>query len=172
MVVSKDSYLFVTSNYLTNSTDEELNVGLSLLQAVPGIGKDARLKFIVRNGIEKIYKEQNRRLIGRFAQELMSLPEGDLLTVLSPLSGEPALTEIRKAGWRRIRINGKEHFLDNIHDMPRKECSVELVIDRLFRLGNVVPRLEESITDALRYGNGQFSVMFGDGSKKHFCRTA
>jgi hypothetical protein len=55
------SFDFVTESYLADSSADELQSGLKKLQSATGLGDDRQAKLAVRNGIQKIYEELDRR---------------------------------------------------------------------------------------------------------------
>ncbi len=91
-----------------------------------------------------------------------NLPEGTRLIILAPLvrgrKGEykTLIEEMKKEGFRRIRIDGTIYtFDDEIPPLERnKKHNIEVVIDRLIIRKGIRDRLADSIELALKYGDG------------------
>ncbi|HUY92408.1 MAG TPA: excinuclease ABC subunit UvrA [Pirellulales bacterium] len=98
---------------------------------------------------------------------LVALPEGTKAILLAPLvrgrKGQHVeiFEAIRKAGFVRARVDGEVYDLDAAPTLaPRKNHTIEAVVDRLVLRDSVRPRLAESIQLALRHGEGLVAVTY------------
>ncbi|MGI8981200.1 MAG: excinuclease ABC subunit UvrA [Pirellulaceae bacterium] len=94
-------------------------------------------------------------------ESLLELPEGTKVMLLAPLvrgkKGEHAdvLTQVRKAGLVRLRVDGVIHDLDQVPPLDgHKVHTLEAVVDRLIIREGMSSRLAESLNLAIRHGNG------------------
>jgi excinuclease ABC subunit A len=109
----------------------------------------------------------------QIADELSSLGEGTKLILLAPLvrgrKGKHAevFEQVRKAGFVRVRVDGEIYDLDSVPALaPRRNHTIDAVIDRLIVRPNVRPRLTESLALALKHGEGLVvaSVLLDQGN--------
>ena len=98
---------------------------------------------------------------------LLALPEGTKAILMAPIvrgrKGQhaEAFEAIRKAGFVRARVDGEVYDLDAAPKLaPRKNHTIEAVVDRLILRDSVRPRLAESIQLALRHGEGLVAVTY------------
>ena len=98
---------------------------------------------------------------------LIALPEGTKAILLAPLvrgrKGQHVeiFEAIRKAGFVRARVDGEVYDLDSLPELaPRKNHTIEAVVDRLVLRESVRPRLAESIQLSLRHGEGLVAVTY------------
>src|SRR5438045_1844305 len=96
----------------------------------------------------------------QIAEELSKLPEGTKLTLLAPLieqrKGEhkEILTDARKRGFARARVDGVIKDLDEDFDLDKKrKHDIAVVVDRIVVKGRD-SRLTDSVETALREGKG------------------
>ncbi|HET6879712.1 MAG TPA: excinuclease ABC subunit UvrA [Pirellulales bacterium] len=108
----------------------------------------------------------------QIADELAALDEGTKLILLAPLvrgrKGKHAevFEQVRKAGFVRVRVDGDIYDLDTVPALaPRRNHTIDAVIDRIIVRSNVRPRLTESLALALKHGEGLAvaSVLRGTG---------
>ncbi|QDS92701.1 UvrABC system protein A [Roseimaritima multifibrata] len=92
---------------------------------------------------------------------LLTMPEQSKLMLLAPLvrgrKGKHAdvFEEIGKAGFVRARVDGELYPLDALPDLaPRRNHTIEAVVDRMVIRDEIQSRLEESIRHTLKLGNG------------------
>ncbi len=90
-----------------------------------------------------------------------SLPEGTRLQVLAPVirgrKGEykSVLTDINKAGYVRVRVDGETYEVTEDIPMDRyKQHTIEVIVDRLVVKDTIERRLSDSIEAALKMGKG------------------
>jgi excinuclease ABC subunit A len=94
-----------------------------------------------------------------------SLPDGTRLQVLAPVirgrKGEykSVLTDINKAGYVRVRVDGQVYEVTDDIPMDRyKQHTIEVVVDRLVVKESIERRLADSIEAALKMGKGLVSL--------------
>ncbi len=105
------------------------------------------------------------RTASEIVEELAALPEKTQLTVLAPKAenrkGEfrELITDARKAGFARIRIDGMVVRLEDVEALDKqKKHTIEIVIDRLTIAKGDRGRLTDSVETALREGKGKLMV--------------
>ena len=94
-------------------------------------------------------------------ESLAELPEGTKLMLLAPLvrgrkgAHQETLAEVRKAGLLRVRVDGVVYEVEDVPPLaPRKNHTIEAVVDRIVIRPGIESRLDESIQLALRNGDG------------------
>lgn len=118
-------------------------------------------------------REVTRQTPGQIVDQILQLKVGTRLMVLAPLvddkKGEHQhfVTELKKAGFRRVRVNGS---LYDVADFPKldkyKKHTIEVVVDRVvIEPAEVRQRLTESVEQALSLGEGLVRVMNADSEK-------
>jgi excinuclease ABC subunit A len=97
--------------------------------------------------------------------ELLELPTGTKLMLLAPLvrgrkgQHKEVFADIRKAGLIRARVNGEVIDIEQTPDLaPRKNHTIEAVVDRIVNREGIRDRLAESIQLALAHGEGTLIV--------------
>lgn len=97
---------------------------------------------------------------------LRDAEEGSKLVLLAPLvrgrrgAHEDVLAEIRRAGLLRARVDGEIIELDSIPPLaPRKNHTIDAVIDRVIVRPGLESRLAESVRLALRMSDGLLLVV-------------
>ncbi len=103
--------------------------------------------------------------VSQMVDAVKELPEGTKIFLLAPIvrggKGEhrKELLEIKKAGYTRIKLDGKVYEFDDLPEIDKnKKHTIEVVVDRLVvgkELGN---RLADSIENAVRLSNGLLYV--------------
>jgi len=96
---------------------------------------------------------------------ILSLPENSKIQILAPVvSGrrgehKDILDKARRAGFVRVRINGKVLPIDEaIIKNKNKKHSIEIVVDRLIVKPSIKTRLADSVETALRIGKDKIIV--------------
>ncbi len=96
---------------------------------------------------------------------VVALPEGSRILLLAPKIGErkgehqELLDRARKAGFTRVRVDGKDLALDQPITLNKKtKHRIDLVVDRLVIKPGLRSRLADSIETALREGEGKMMV--------------
>lgn len=99
-------------------------------------------------------------------QSLLALPEQTKLVLMAPLirgrrgAHREVFERIQAAGLIRARVDGETYLLEDIPPLaPRKNHTIEAVVDRLVIRDGVEPRLHESVDLALKLGSGVLSTL-------------
>ncbi|ADB14939.1 excinuclease ABC, A subunit [Pirellula staleyi DSM 6068] len=126
----------------------------------------ARLGEICCHGCGQPIRQQSAEQI---EQSLSSLAEGTRLMLLAPLvrgrkgAHAEAIQKIRAAGLVRVRVDGQVLDLESIPALdPRKNHTIEAIVDRIILREGVRSRLAESVQLALRHGEGVLGVCYLD----------
>ena len=97
---------------------------------------------------------------------MLAMPTGSKIILLAPLvrgrkgKHQEAFDAIRKAGFVRVRVDNVVYELDQVPELePRKNHTVEAIVDRLILRDNIRPRLAESVQLTLKHGNGVLTVL-------------
>lgn len=100
-------------------------------------------------------------------QRLASLPIKTRLMILAPMvrgrkgAHQEVLTDIRKAGLVRVRVDGALHDVDNVPSLdPRKNHSIEAIIDRIIVKEDSEPRISDAVQVACKYGEGLVTAIY------------
>jgi excinuclease ABC subunit A len=119
-------------------------------------------------------KAISRQSAEQIVQRVMQLKPDDRVMVMAPLvrgrKGEfkQELAKLAQHGFVKARIDGELRHLDEeLEDIQldkRKNHTIEVVIDRLLVKPGIEKRLEQSVTTAMKLGNGlvQVAVVGGD----------
>ncbi|MCA9127671.1 MAG: excinuclease ABC subunit UvrA [Planctomycetales bacterium] len=98
---------------------------------------------------------------GQILQKLMALPEGTKLVVLAPVvcgrkgHHRDALARIEKAGLVGVRVDGELLDISSVAPLaPRKNHTIEAVVDKIVIRQANAERLAGSIDTALQLGDG------------------
>src|SRR4029077_666309 len=101
--------------------------------------------------------------------KVVSLPEGTKLYLMAPVERrgqekyEAMWEEIRRAGFVRMRVDGKSY---NVEEPPaidhRRMHAVEVVVDRVIIRPGQRGRMADAIDPALELGKGVLHVAFVD----------
>jgi excinuclease ABC subunit A len=96
---------------------------------------------------------------------VLSLPEGTKLYLMAPLERkgqekyETLFDEIRRAGYVRMRVDGKSYSLDEPPQIDhRRKHRVEVIVDRNVVRPNTRTRIAEAVEQALSLGKGVMHV--------------
>ena len=108
----------------------------------------------------------------QIVRNLKSLPEGERVMIMAPIvrgrKGEfrKQLLDLGKSGYVRARIDGVLHNLDEPIELDKKKNhSIEIVVDRLLIKKDIEKRLEASVEQAIKLGNGLVVVSIVDGEE-------
>lgn len=103
---------------------------------------------------------------------LLGLPQKTKLVLMSPMvrgrrgAHREVFESIRKAGLIRARVDGEILLLDDVPPLaPRKNHTVEAVVDRIAIRDGVDARLQESVNLALKLGSGLLSTLVQNGDQ-------
>lgn len=123
------------------------------------------------------------RNANQIVDHLMTLPEGTSIEIIAPVNkfyGEdyPYLfDDIRQKGYKRIKIDGKQHSLnDEIELDEDKDYSIEVLVDRFIIKRELYRQLALSIENARLVGNNVIRFEFSeeeisDDVKKKFYKN-
>src|SRR4051812_16473025 len=115
-----------------------------------------------------------RRSGDEIVDGIAKLPNGSRLLLLAPKIGDrkgehgDILERAKKAGFARVRIDGKEHPLDQPIQLNKKvKHRIDLVVDRVVVKDGIRSRIADSVETALREGEGKMLVAFvtADGAQ-------
>ncbi len=97
---------------------------------------------------------------------LAELPEGTKMVLMAPMvrgrrgAHRDVLDSIRVAGLIRARVDGDIMALEDVPELePKKNHTIEAVVDRLVIREGIESRLAESISLALRLSGGMISIL-------------
>jgi len=104
--------------------------------------------------------------------KVLSLPTGTKVYVLAPLvragqeSYDTLWEEVRRAGYTRIRVDGRSHDLDAPPAIDhRRKHVVEVVVDRNVVKPGTRTRLTEAVEQALALGRGVMHLAYVEADK-------
>lgn len=116
-----------------------------------------------------------RHTVPQIVDQILDVPEGSRVQVLAPIrltqaaDFGPALRELRKAGFVRVRLDGALYDLAEEGALPRKAPShFDLVVDRLVVKSGIARRLADSLETALRYGRDIVKIVVGENDERLF----
>jgi excinuclease ABC subunit A len=139
----------------TVATVTEIHDYLRLLMARVGIPHCPKCGEAIR-----------RQTTEQILDNVLAMPPGSKIILLAPLvrgrkgKHEDALATIRKAGFVRVRIDDALYEIDQVPELaPRKNHSIDAIVDRLILRDNIRPRLAESVQLALKHGNGVLTIL-------------
>lgn len=102
-------------------------------------------------------------------ERVLSLPDGSKVYLMAPLERkgqekyETLFDEIRRAGFVRMRVDGKSYSLDDPPTIDhRRKHRVEVIIDRNVVRSNTRTRIAEAVEQALALGKGVMHVAHVD----------
>jgi excinuclease ABC subunit A len=108
-----------------------------------------------------------RQSVDQMVDSILQLPAGTKLQVLGPIvrgrKGEykKELQEIERAGYVRVRVDGRMYEVSDDIPMDRKKKhTIEVVVDRLVMKEGLDRRLTESCEAALKLGGGVMVITF------------
>ncbi len=100
-------------------------------------------------------------------EDLLALPAGTKLMVMAPLvrgrkgKHKEVLDAVRKAGFVRVRVDGEIVDLDQVGELaPRKNHTIEAVVDRIVVREGVDARLADSTRLAISHGEGAVLAVY------------
>ncbi len=118
------------------------------------------------------HKPITSQSIEEMTLQIMNLPEGTKIRVLSPIvygekgTQKDLLDDLKKEGFLRARIDGNDYDLsENITLEKNKKHSIEIIIDRLIIKDNIRSRLYEAIELACKKANGKCVIDVIGGSQ-------
>ena len=113
----------------------------------------------------KCSKKIEKQSIDQIVDNILELPEGTRIQVLSPVirgrKGEfvKLLEDFQKEGFVRVKIDGEQFEIsDDIQIDRKKKHDVDIVIDRIIIRDDIRSRLTESVEVALKYANNLVKI--------------
>ncbi len=113
----------------------------------------------------KCGKKIEKQSIDQIIDNILELPEGTRIQVLSPVirgrKGEfvKLLEDFQKEGFVRVKIDGEQFEIsDDIQIDRKKKHDVDIVIDRIIIRDDIRSRLTESVEVALKYANNLVKI--------------
>ncbi len=124
----------------------------------------------------KCGREISQQTVQQIIDALLKLPQGTRIMIMAPLikdrKGEHQgiFEDLRKAGYVRVRIDGRIHDLAEEFDLDKnKRHTLEAVVDRLIIEDKEQQgRLADSVETALKLGAGVVLVSIVDGEELLF----
>ncbi len=114
-----------------------------------------------------------RQTIDEILDAVMNNPDGTRLTIMAPVirgrKGEHhrVLTDARKAGFSRVRIDGEMLLLDEEISLDRKrKHEIEIVVDRVKVSPDAERRIADSLETALELAGGLVTVRNESASRE------
>lgn len=111
----------------------------------------------------------------RVFEDIQNLAAGTKATLLAPVlvsrRGEQRklLSDLRKRGFVRARVNGELVRIDDLDALPKgNRHDVDVVVDRLVAGKGKPQRLRASIDRALQEGKGRLRLLMADGSEREY----
>jgi excinuclease ABC subunit A len=99
--------------------------------------------------------------------KVLALPEGTKLYIMAPLERkgqekyETLFDEIRRAGFTRMRVDGKSYTVDQPPEIDhRRKHNVEIVVDRNVVKAGTRTRLAEAVEQSLDLGRGVMHIAY------------
>ena len=100
--------------------------------------------------------------VDQILETILQLPEGSRLVVMAPMlrnrktEGQKLFEDARKSGFSRVRINGKEHLLEEEIQLDKRyKYNIEIVVDRIKLNAESRRRLADAVETALELSSGQ-----------------
>jgi excinuclease ABC subunit A len=121
-------------------------------------------------------REISRQTVQQIVDAVQDIPQGSRIMILAPLvrdrKGEhqTILKDLQKAGFVRVRIDGKIHDLSEEFQLDKnKKHTVEVVVDRLqIEQSENATRLADSVETALKLGSGVVLIKVLEGEELLF----
>jgi len=123
-------------------------------------------------------REVSRQTVQQIVDAILDLPDGSRIMIMAPLirdrKGEHLgiFEDARKAGYVRVRVDGRIYDLSEEFDLDRnKKHTIEVVVDRLLvrrekgQQGPDASRITDSVETALKLGAGVVLVSIVDGEE-------
>jgi excinuclease ABC subunit A len=113
--------------------------------------------------------------VPQIVDQIAQFPEGTRFLVLAPIvrqrKGEfrREIEQIRQQGFMRVRLDGEVYTLDALPAIQaRRHHTIDIVVDRLVRRGDITARLTDSVETALKHTEGLLGVQIVDGEEYVF----
>ncbi|OQC69256.1 MAG: UvrABC system protein A [candidate division Hyd24-12 bacterium ADurb.Bin004] len=119
----------------------------------------------------RVGRQSAQQIVDRISE----MPEGRRLLIAAPIvrgrKGAYAelLSDLRKRGFVRVRIDGEVHSLDeSIRLQEKRKHDIMVVVDRITVKPGMDTRLTSSVETALREGAGAIAVVDADSGEETF----
>ncbi|ABO51567.1 Excinuclease ABC subunit A [Desulforamulus reducens MI-1] len=116
-----------------------------------------------------------QQTVQQMVDQLMALPEGTKLQLLSPVvrgkKGEHVkiLEDIKRNGFVRVRVDGEIYDLSEVPQLDKKKKhNIEIVVDRIILRPGTEKRLADSMETALKQSEGIVIAAVIDGEEYTF----
>ncbi len=103
--------------------------------------------------------------VTEMVDQVMELPDGTRTTILAPIAREKKGTfkdtfaKLMKDGFMRVRVDGEIRMLEELEPLEKnKKHTIEVVVDRIIK-SNSRSRYYDSLSTALKIGDGMAEVM-------------
>ena len=113
----------------------------------------------------------SERSTDQIVDAIAALPAGSRIILLAPVvrarkgKHRAVFDDAIKAGFVRVRVDGRIHSLDQVPDLDRNTAhTIEIVVDRLIGKPDLRQRLAGSVETALQVGEGRLIVQRDDGA--------
>ena len=111
-------------------------------------------------------KEIKQQSLDQITDRIMAIEEGTRFIFLAPLvkaqqgMHEKIFLDARKSGYARVRVDGITYDLTEDIKLDKNiKHSVDIVIDRLVKRGDIRSRLSDSVESALRESDGRVTIL-------------
>ena len=118
-------------------------------------------------------KEIKQQTLDQIVDRILALPEGTRFMVLSPVvraqkgMHEKVLSDARKGGFARVRIDGNMYDLSEQIDLDKNiKHNIDIVLDRLVLRADIRSRLSDSVESALKVADGRVRILVVDREGK------
>ncbi|HEX4999138.1 MAG TPA: excinuclease ABC subunit UvrA [Terriglobia bacterium] len=118
-------------------------------------------------------KPVSKQTPDQIVRHVKALPEGERVMILAPIvrgrKGEfkKQLQDLGRSGYVRARVDGVLRSLDEPISLDKKKNhSIEVVVDRLLIKKDIDRRLEASVEQAVKLGQGVVAVAVVDGEER------
>lgn len=126
----------------------------------------------------KCGREIRRQTVDEMVDRIMAIDEGTRFQILAPVvrgrkgRHEKVLEAAKKSGYVRVRVDGNMYELTEEIALDKNiKHSIEVIIDRLSVRKGIEKRLNDSIDNALKLGNGMMIVDVIDGEPVTFSQN-
>jgi excinuclease ABC subunit A len=120
-------------------------------------------------------REISQQTIHQIQETILSLPEGSLVMILSPVirgrKGEhrKLFETIEKEGFVRVRVDGEIYEVGELPKLEKKKKhDIDIVVDRLTVKGKHAKRISDSLETASRFSEGLVTLSMAGGREMLF----
>ena len=123
-------------------------------------------------------KEIKQQTVDQIVDQVLSLPEGSKIQVLSPIvrakkgTHQKELENAKKSGYVRARIDGLVYDLDDSVSLEKNiKHTIEIIVDRLVIKDSIKSRLADSVELASKLASGTVIINVIDGEDLLFSQN-